>query len=329
MSFLNPARGKVRTRSAFTLIELLVVIAIIAVLIGLLLPAVQKVRESANRMSCSNNLKQVGIAMANFETAAGRLPIGFYGAFNNLNLPASLWPGQIRPFIEQDNNGGGGAGWGSDGSYQQFWAGGSVIKIYVCPSRHGSNLCALDYGGWLDSNHAAIFAKRTADITDGTSVTMMVGERTAMKGEAIQPINGQFVNLNIIDNVSTTQSVSYYYDFGRQILNDTAQADGAVTCTQFQTVVAAPDFTVSPPVFNNQFNDDDATTGRIFEVANWDNSAVTVIENKPNGPLGFGSSHTGGINILMCDGAVRRFNYGAPNLTLLANRNDGQAIDAP
>lgn len=138
---MNMPCGIRRSRKGFTLIELLVVIAIIAILIGLLLPAVQKVREAANRSQCQNNLKQMGLAIHNFNSTYGTLPSGGEGT-DFVNFPYG--PSQfdnfsfftvILPFVEQQNT----YNMMTVTAYYEstpnnIAAAQTVIKTFLCPS---------------------------------------------------------------------------------------------------------------------------------------------------------------------------------------------------
>jgi prepilin-type N-terminal cleavage/methylation domain-containing protein/prepilin-type processing-associated H-X9-DG protein len=207
-------------RKGFTLIELLVVIAIIAILIGLLLPAVQKVRDAAARMQCSNNLKQLGLAAHNYHGAFERFPPG-------VNLPAgwtytdktsappaplpnvsfSLFEA-LLPFVEQDNiykamnfAGKSNSQYNKGNCDSQTAPGNTIVKTYLCPADIGQPQTtyttggktyyfgANSYGGNAgrvsfytdDMTRDGVFyinsTTRFADITDGTSNTLMFGER--------------------------------------------------------------------------------------------------------------------------------------------------------
>ncbi|MCH2180102.1 MAG: DUF1559 domain-containing protein [Mariniblastus sp.] len=93
--------GGSQVKRGFTLVELLVVIAIIGILIGMLLPAVQQVREAARRTTCANNLRQVGLAVHNFESARGHMPAGAYFAYGTVNYGSIMV--QLLPYLEQNN----------------------------------------------------------------------------------------------------------------------------------------------------------------------------------------------------------------------------------
>lgn len=218
------------SRRAFTLVELLVVIAIIGILVGLLLPAVQAAREAARRMQCSNNMRQLGIAVHNYESAYKRLPAGWNDNFRS-GEPGWGWAAGLLPFMEGGN------------AYKQINFSIAieeeihhevrelVIPTFLCPSDPGETIFRIGAGDDHDhghehrlppgtrlddaaeehlfdisrSNYVAMFGTfeiedapyrgngmfygnsktKFADVTDGLSNTLMIGERGSRLGYSI------------------------------------------------------------------------------------------------------------------------------------------------
>jgi prepilin-type N-terminal cleavage/methylation domain-containing protein len=287
-------------RSAFTLVELLVVIAIVAVLIGLLLPAVQKVREAANHVWCSNNLKQIGLAAHSANTTHGKFPcaLGWYpgqgGGFGGYFF-------HLLPYIEQESvyRNSYNAGSYFIGNNQTF---SQTIRTYLCPSdptvpaggrvvdglgnSWGVNSYALNLQ--LHLSGSRIVPEKTprigADFPDGTSSTILFTEKHAQCSNYNYPVGG-----NLWGNYLSDPSVMLAYISGYAApLNGYSTGP---TC-KFQT---------QPRPFNGSCD-----------------------------PTLASSPHPGGIHVCLIDGSVRHLSSSVSTLTwwYLTTTQGGEVIPA-
>ena len=315
-------------RRGFTLIELLVVVAIIGVLIALLLPAVQKVREAAQRTSCTNNLKQLGLALHNFENVFGTFPTG-------CTLRWDQWgwspQGQLLPYLEEDNLSR--AIDFSRGPYDPvnvpFLA--QRPKTFLCPSdpqqgvgepfgyssyhgNAGSWVYARDWDGVFGPALAyggvpSLPAVRLAKITDGTSNTAAFAEVCNGPGDGSAALPDRRTDC---------------FEFGPQTQQDLVAARAAFLARDWHTANYAGGW--SPPW---RYRGYPWHEGNIWR--NWYNHLLP-----PNSPCWrpnddwwqlvspASSYHPGGVNVSLCDGSVRFVNEGVdPDAWLAAGTRDG------
>jgi prepilin-type N-terminal cleavage/methylation domain-containing protein/prepilin-type processing-associated H-X9-DG protein len=314
----------VRTRRAFTLIELLVVIAIIAVLVGLLLPATQKVREAANRIRCQNNLKQFGLALHNFHDTNGHLPSTQRPPTNSAKAPRQGWLLFALPYIEQGN------------IYNQFdftknWFDPAVnrglvsipIPIAQCPSTPNPDRVDGIPGSNPWDSFAAVMDYAAVNGVDPRLVTAGLVDNA---GLGLMPKNAKPQFRDVTDGLSNT--IALAESAGRPIVYINGQRVGSPPSPLVNGggwARAATDITLNGTTYDGLFSPGPCAM-------NCTNGTDAEIYPDPYyGVQGTGSIysfHPGGANFLFADGSVHflQQTIDIRNLARLVTRNGGEIV---
>jgi len=295
-------------RGGFTLIELLVVIAIIAVLVALLLPAVQQAREAARRSQCKNNLKQIGLALHNYNDVFNYFPpthissgIGF--------SPGKTALSAILPQLERTAQYNGVQ---STVFAERKAAYETPIPVYLCPSDVIPD--GDSFAGW-GKGVAASYSPSTGSTVFSTTANngAIVDYFNLMKGSAGPPPSGRGGELMPRTSVSLILS-------GDGTSNTLLVGELSYTLRYPQTPGA---YTWWCGLYPRMGNFAASTSGR-FNATNWDMETDDMMSLYET----FRSPHVGGVNFVLCDGSVRMIgsNISGETLDALANRHDGKVI---